>query len=84
MNLDLFKVNSETPLKNAMAIIDKNQFGAVFATDNFERVIGVITDGDIRRFLLAGNSIDAPTKMCLKPNFVHASTRDSRTISGFV
>lgn len=47
-------------VSESMQMIDKNQNGIVFLVDNQNRLLGCITDGDIRRFLLAGGKMDAP------------------------
>ncbi len=44
----------------AMQKIDENTNGILFLVDDAERLAGCITDGDIRRFLLAGGRMDAP------------------------
>ncbi len=49
---------SETPLFEAMQKIDCNTNGILFLVDCENRLIGCITDGDIRRFLLKGGKID--------------------------
>ena len=45
-------------LSEAMRIIDSNTNGIMFFTDESGRLIGCITDGDIRRFLLEGGKLD--------------------------
>ena len=45
-------------LSEAMREIDLNANGILFLVDEREKLIGCITDGDIRRFLLAGGKMD--------------------------
>lgn len=45
------------PLVNAMQAIDANASGILFLVDEDDRLVGCITDGDIRRFLLAGGKL---------------------------
>ena len=40
-----------------MQKIDLNSCGILFIVDENERLIGCVTDGDIRRFLLAGGKM---------------------------
>lgn len=47
-------------VSESMQMIDKNQNGIVFLVDEANRLLGCITDGDIRRFLLAGGKMDSP------------------------
>ncbi len=43
-----------------MQMIDNNQNGILFLVDEKDILLGCITDGDIRRYLLAGGRMDAP------------------------
>ncbi len=45
-------------LSRAMQAIDANTNGILFIVDEDKRLLGCITDGDIRRFLLAGGKMD--------------------------
>ena len=49
---------SDISLSEAMREIDANTNGILFLTDDYDNLIGCITDGDIRRFLLAGGKMD--------------------------
>ena len=51
MDLNSFKVKSNATLRDALEKINENHHGIVFAINNSNRVIGVATDGDIRRLL---------------------------------
>ncbi|MDR1945906.1 MAG: KpsF/GutQ family sugar-phosphate isomerase [Desulfovibrio sp.] len=42
------------PLGEALRILDKGGFGAVLLTDEENRLRGILTDGDLRRFLCRG------------------------------
>ena len=46
-------------VSEAMQLIDKNASGILFLYDHDDRLAGCITDGDIRRFLLAGGRMEA-------------------------
>lgn len=45
-------------LAEVMQRIDENASGILFLTDSENRLIGCVTDGDVRRYLLAGGSIN--------------------------
>lgn len=45
-------------VSEAMKKIDENASGILFLTDDHEVLVGCITDGDIRRYLLAGGKMD--------------------------
>lgn len=46
----------------AMQLIDKNTRGILILVDQNSRLVGTLTDGDIRRFLLAGGKLDEPSE----------------------
>ena len=44
-------------VSEAMQKIDGNQLGILFLVSSEEKLVGCITDGDIRRFLLSGGKM---------------------------
>ena len=61
-----------TSIKETMRIIDRSGLGVAFIVDKEERLLGVVTDGDIRRAILKGVNIDKPVEeiMNKKPIFI--------------
>jgi len=45
-------VHEHVPIKNALEYLNRNGLGILFVTDNDFKLLGVITDGDIRRAIL--------------------------------
>jgi D-glycero-alpha-D-manno-heptose-7-phosphate kinase len=62
---------SET-IEQAFQRLNANMLGILFARDAEGRVIGAVTDGDIRRRLLTGISIQGEVASCINRNFVWA------------
>jgi dTDP-glucose pyrophosphorylase len=58
-------VAPEASIREAMRRIDRNQRGIVLVTDADARLRGTLTDGDIRRAILAGDSLDQPVDVLL-------------------
>jgi D-glycero-alpha-D-manno-heptose-7-phosphate kinase len=73
MDLLSFVIQSSETIREALTKIESNHQGFVLLIDDSERVIGVVTDGDIRRRLLENISIDDPIKVCSNPHFVYAN-----------
>ncbi len=61
MNLKDFIINEESSVLDVMRTIDNNAKGIAFVCKN-ERLLAVVTDGDIRRYILRNGSLDAPIK----------------------
>ncbi len=70
MQLDIFLITDTAPLRDAMLRIEENHHGMIFLTNADGAVTGLATDGDIRRHLLAGGSLDDAIDRCANPNFV--------------
>ncbi len=51
-------VYPETPLKETVIVMSEKGFGASLVIDNDKNLVGIITDGDLRRFIKKGGSID--------------------------
>ncbi|MCV2885444.1 CBS domain-containing protein [Aestuariibacter sp. AA17] len=78
MNTDLFTVDENVTLREALQKIDQNSMGIIFSVDEVGRVSGVATDGDIRRKLLSGVSLDNIVANCVNRNFIYANEGSSR------
>jgi len=78
MNIKNFSVFKGNSLKTALALIEKNNNGIIFATNKASAVIGALTDGDIRRYLLSGGSINDKIEKCVNQDFVWFSKDTER------
>jgi len=58
--LDTFTIRQHALLRDAAACIDANRTGIAIVIDDEQRVVDTITDGDIRRAILAGHSLELP------------------------
>lgn len=65
--IDLYIAEKTYSLKDTMCVIDKNSAGFAVVCDE-KTFIGIVTDGDIRRYLLKGGS--------LKENICNVTNRD--------
>ncbi|RUM57720.1 MAG: KpsF/GutQ family sugar-phosphate isomerase [Persephonella sp.] len=62
-----------TPLKETVITISEKGFGATFVVNKDKNLVGIITDGDLRRFINKGGSIDnslAKDVMTLSPKYI--------------
>jgi D-glycero-alpha-D-manno-heptose-7-phosphate kinase len=73
MNLDLFKINKNSTIQDALIKIESNHKGFILVTNDDESIVGIATDGDIRRKLLENITIDDKIIFCTNQNFVSAS-----------
>ena len=80
MNLNVFLIPCTSPLREALAKIESNHQGIIFSIDVDSSVTGLATDGDIRRKLLEGATLDTPISSCVNPEFVWADHSTPREL----
>jgi len=61
-----FLVTPESSIHEVIACIDRNAKGIALVVDEMHRLIGTVTDGDIRRAILAGLNLDLPVQALLE------------------
>ncbi|MFX1484889.1 MAG: NAD-dependent epimerase/dehydratase family protein [Promethearchaeota archaeon] len=66
MNIPTVELNDT--IKSTMQVINEHGFGIAFVVDGEKRLAGVVTDGDLRRAILAGTSLNAPTSTVMNEN----------------
>lgn len=64
--LEQLLVTPDTPIREVMACIDRNAKGIALVVDKERRLIGTVTDGDIRRAILAGVDLGLPVQQLLE------------------
>ncbi|MCF8169442.1 MAG: CBS domain-containing protein [Rhodoferax sp.] len=78
MKLDTFLIPANASLRAALLQIEANHHGFILTTDQAGAVVGLATDGDIRRKLLEGASLDAPISASAHAEFVWADSNAPR------
>lgn len=73
-----FQILGKARLREALELMESNLHGAIFIVNEAGKVIGVCTDGDIRRKLLKGGSLEDPISTCANLNFVWADSSTPR------
>lgn len=78
MKYDLMKtfmVQTSATVVDAMERIDRNDYKILFVVDDFDKLEGVVTDGDIRRWLIRTGDLQGRVKefMNKTPKFIYPS-----------
>ncbi len=73
MELEKFLIIGSGSLREALLRIEANHHGIILTTDLSGAVIGLATDGDIRRKLLAGASLHDPIEASANSEFIWAA-----------
>ncbi len=73
-------IKPDTSIKRAMEVIDNGAKGIALVIDDRERLSGTITDGDIRRAILKGVSLESPVKSIMNEHFTFVTENYSQTL----
>jgi D-glycero-alpha-D-manno-heptose-7-phosphate kinase len=80
VSLNLFLITENATLREALVNIEANHHGIILTVNSSGIVTGLATDGDIRRILLEGASLDDPIASCANPEFVWADQATPREL----
>ncbi|MBF0131485.1 MAG: nucleotidyltransferase family protein [Magnetococcales bacterium] len=76
-------IGSQTSVLDVMKVIDRGALRVALVTDESSRLIGVVTDGDIRRGLLSGINMKDPVEnvMARTPTVARISDSEDRVLA---
>lgn len=76
-------INQQAPLQEALFIMSAGRLGMTVVTDDDNRVVGIFTDGDLRRGLEKGIDLQTPMRelMVNSPRRISKSMRASDALS---
>lgn len=77
IQLNKFICSEKTTTIDAMSMIDSNGQYIVFSVDDNGRITGSLTDGDIRRWIIKGGSLEAPVSSVCYRNCNYISKREN-------
>jgi dTDP-glucose pyrophosphorylase len=61
-------IGPDETIRSTLSVIDHEALRAAFVVDSDRRLLGMVTDGDIRRGLLRGLGLDAPVRDVMNPS----------------
>lgn len=76
--IDNYCIGSNSTIKEAMEVIDKDLTGAALVVNERNELVGTITDGDIRRAMLKGFSINDDIEKAYCKNFKYVTEKCSK------
>lgn len=68
--MDLFTVRELNTIEDALAKIESNSHRSAIVLDNKNRVVGTVSDGDIRKAMLDHRLLSTPIRNIMNMNFV--------------
>lgn len=70
MKLDIYTISETASLHDTLQRIDENHHGIIFVVDSNGAVTGLATDGDVRRHLIEGGSLEDAIVLCINRDFI--------------
>ncbi len=71
-------LDTSTSMKKALQVIDTGEMKIALVVDGDKRLIGTVSDGDIRRAILNGVALSEPVEDIMNCNFIYAKVGDSK------
>lgn len=77
MNLDFYTIGHREPIRQALKMLNavRSLSMTLFVLDDDNRMVGTLTDGDIRRALIAGENVDGPVSCAMHVDFSFIRSR---------
>lgn len=72
------EISGATPLREALAVIDKRAMQIALVVDEDRRLLGTVTDGDVRRGILAGRELTDPVELIMNRRFASVTLEGGR------
>ena len=79
-NLDDYKVRLDTSIHDALKVINHREGQIALVVDGEQKLLGTVTDGDVRRGLLSGIDVQSPVSMIMNLDPVKAKPSDDRQL----
>jgi CBS domain-containing protein len=77
-SLESYCVRESASMEEAISAIQMSECRCVLVTNEADRVVGVFSEGDVLRAILAGRETHMPLKNLLKPNFKYLHEADEK------
>lgn len=71
-------ISAETTIYNSLEIIDQGALQIALVVDEGYKLIGTVTDGDVRRGILKGISLQSPVSQIMKSDPTTANVNESK------
>ncbi|MFN5182003.1 MAG: aminotransferase class I/II-fold pyridoxal phosphate-dependent enzyme [Bacteroidota bacterium] len=69
--IDEMLINENSSIRKALESIDQNAQGTCFVVNDKKELVGVITDGDIRRAFISGKNLDSLVSEIMERNYTY-------------
>ena len=78
MEINKLQLQKNDVIRKAISVIESGHMQFAFVVDENQKLIGTITDGDVRRALLRGDGLDTPVYRIMCTTFRSLSSNATR------
>lgn len=78
--ISIMFISTDSTIKNAMEVIEKGGRGIALVVDNDRRLLGIITDSDVRRAILKDVPLNNTVKSIMNEHFTFVSTNYTKKL----
>ena len=79
-----FSIEQHKPIREVISLLESNATRMAVVVDSANKVVGTVTDGDIRRYFLSQGVLDGSVKSAMNSSpitfFEHQSTHELRQL----
>ncbi len=79
MQLDKYTISEYELIEQAIEIIEFNSSRCVIVVNSAQKVLGILSEGDILRAILKGTSVKSPVKNIMNPSFKFLLEKEDKT-----
>jgi len=83
-DLEQYCVHEASTMMEAIAVIQENHSRCVIVLNRANKVVGVFSEGDVLRAILAGTEVHTQLCHLVKPSFYFLKTRDLEVARDFI
>jgi len=76
--LDKILINPHLPIKEAVGVIDRGGIKLAVVVDETNKLLGIVTDSDVRRGILRGVNINEEVSTIMNPSPVYVTNTENR------
>ena len=78
-SIEHYLINQDSTIREAIKKMDFGGIGFIAIVDNFQKIVGVMTDGDFRRAVLEGLSLEDHVSLIMNRNFFSLNKNYSKS-----
>ena len=82
--LDLLKCDRDLSIVDAMKMINKNTHGLVFVVDKNDTLLGCLADGNVRRWIINGGSLEVSVSDAMNPEPIYVKDKERNKATGLM